>query len=352
MSNTRTRDEIGGSKKDVTESDFLESLPAINNSSSPPTTPVSQHVGANKLIHLLFLLLSILVYILIFYYPYTTNDRKPCGISNIRLTKKSSIDVRQRDDQQGNHISGMFVTADGTLLLTDCNVKKVKSFANDGTFLSSMLLSDYPRAIASINSTTAAMTTGYELYFLNISFPLDLATQKTSSFKYKLWRVTLYDDKIIAIAYSNKYSVKMLDLDGNEIWSTSSDSSGQPLFDRPEYLIIKITNTTKMAIVADIGKHNIIFLDLDDGKLLNTIFVKGKGPAGLTIDYDGNVYICYYRSSELSVWSPDFSRSRIILSSSNLEGKPFNIAFSNVTGELFVSYFSSNLVDRFQLACE
>ena len=79
---------------------------------------------------------------------------------------------------------------------------------------------------------------------------------------------------------------------------------------------------------------------------------EGKGPMGLAADTDGNVYICYSESSEISVWSTDFSQSKILLSDTQLQGQPRNIVYNNVTGELFINYLEGNIVDRFQVTCE
>ena len=149
------------------------------------------------------------------------------------------------------------------------------------------------------------------------------------------------------------FMVKMLDVDGHEIWSTSSDSSGQPLFEYPPYLITHVINDTASVIVTNMGKEQIVFLDVDDGKLINTIDVKGKDLHCLTVDNDDNVYIGYWESSEISVWSPDFSQSRILLSDNQLFGNPQGIVYSNITGELFISYgLKGNQLDRFQVTCE
>lgn len=75
---------------------------------------------------------------------------------------------------------------------------------------------------------------------------------------------------------------------------------------------------------------------------------------GLAVDKIGNIYICYWKTSEISAWSTDFSLNRILLSGNQLQGTPMYIVYSNVTRELFISYRDGNkcMIDRFQVTCD
>ena len=395
-----SKNELGEIEKESTDSDALPTLPEINFPPKPPS--LSQSLEINKRMHLVFLLAYLLVYLLVFLpYPLgafikqpdkmnvtdtkpsdkmnltdtkpsdlindTDNqlsdkmdvlDGKPCDIFKITLTKKSPVDVQQSDDPDKYYfIPGMVVTTNGTLLLIDHLNKKVKAFASDGTFLSSLSLSSWTRAIALINATTAVVSTeDQKLHFLNISLPSVLSIQMSVYLEYIICDVTVYNNKLIVTILDSAdtvFMVKMLDLGGHEIWSTSSDSSGQPLFILSDYLylITKVVNGTETVIVTDWIKDQLAFLDVNDGKLINTIEVKAKC---LTVDNDDNVYIyiIFAGKHELSVWSPDFSQSRILLSNNQLLGGPISVAYSEITGELFISYSGSSIVDRFQITCK
>ena len=392
-----SKNELGEIEKEATDSDALPTLPEIN--FPPKPLSLSQSLEINKRMHLVFLLAYLLVYLLVFLpYPLgafikqpdkmnvtdtkpsdkmnltdtkpsdlindTGNqlsdimdvlDRKPCDIFKITLTKKSPVGVKQSDDPSNNcHIPGMVVTTNGTLLLADYNNMKVKAFDNDDTFLSSLSFSDRPYAIALINYTTAVVSTwDRKLHFLNISLPSVLSIQRSVYLRYNIYDVTVYNNKLIVIMkFLTDTVVKMLDLDGHEIWSTLSDSSGQAIFKWPHYLITKVVNGTETVIVTDYDKDQLAFLDVDDGKLINTIEVEAKGPSGLTVDNDDNVYITFWRTSEISVWSPDFSQSRILLSSNQLLANHERVAYSYVNRELFISYVGRSILDRLQVTCE
>ena len=347
---------MGEIKESITGTETVKALPVINFPTSQPSKSDSHCLKTNQRIHLLFLLAYIVVYVLVFFdHPFSTSRRKSCDIFDITVIKESSLDVKQSSDsnQDGYIISEMIVTANGTLLITDYRNKELKALSSDGAFISSLSFSDELRAINLINPTTAVVSTSdNKLQFINISFPSELSVQTSVSLGYTVVDLTVYNNKVIVIAWSKKCMVKMLDLGGNEIWSTSSDSSGQPLLKSPDHIITKVINGTATVIVTDWIKNQIVFIDVVDGKLLNTIDVKGKGPAGLAVDDDDdNVYISYWKTSEISVWSSDFSKNKILLRKIQLQGTPRNIIFTTFTGELFISYHQSSIVDRFNVTC-
>ena len=200
-------------------------------------TSVPLHVGPNKRIHVLFLLVSIMLYFLIFYYLYTMSDSV---IFNLTLTKKASVDAKLSDDRRANAFFGMFVTANGMLLLADFARNKVKGFASNSTFLLSLSLSGSLSSMALINVTTAVVgAIDNKLNLLNIPLPLVLSVQRSVSLEYTVIDVIVYNNAIIALTRSNIDSVKMLNLDDRVIWSTSSNSSGQPIFEFSLFLETK-----------------------------------------------------------------------------------------------------------------
>ena len=353
-----SKDELGKIKEDVTDSGVSTELPVMYFPSKSPSKSDSQSLETTKQMHLFFLLAYIVVYVLIFFHhPYTKGDVKTCEMFNMTLTKKSSVNVKIDADHDKDvfwGISGMVITTNEFFLMsaTYVNDKKVKAFSSDGTFISSLSLSGTPLAIALINTTTAVVSTmDKKIHFINISLPSELSLLTSVSLVYKVRALNVLNNKLIIADSSIPRSVKMLDLDGNELWSTHSDSRGQELFQKPVFLVTKVINDTTTVIVADYMNDQIVFLDADNGKLINTIDVKGKGPSDIAVDNYGYAYICYFKTPEISVWAPDFSQSRILLSSDQLQGRPINIVYSNVTGELFIRGSGRNIVDRFQVTC-
>ena len=348
-----SKDELGKIKEDVTDSGVSTELPVMYFPSKSPSKSDSQSLETTKRMHLFFLLAYIVVYVLIFFHhPYTKGDVKTCEMFNMTLTKKSSVNVKIDADPYENvfwGVSGMVITTNEFFLMS---TTYVNAFSGDGTFVSSLSLSGTSMAIALINTTTAVVSTmDRKIHFINISLPSELLLLKSVSLVYNVMALTVFNNKLIIADWSIPPSVKMLDLDGKELWSTHSDSRGQELFRTPVFLVTKVINDTVTVVVADYVEDQIVFLDADNGKLINTIDVKGKGPSGIAVDNDEFVYICYWETSEISVWAPDFSQIRILLSSDQLQGRPRHIVYSNVTGELFIRYSGGSIVDRFQVTC-
>ena len=87
-------------------------------------------------------------------------------------------------------------------------------------------------------------------------------------------------------------------------------------------------------------------------KFIRVIYMEEKAPLDITIDKDGNAYVCYRDTNEISVWSNDFKERTILLNEDDLGKEPCCILYSSVDESLYVSYLSddkSNIVDRFRL---
>ena len=273
---------LGKIKQGTTDSDAFESFPEINFPPNLPSKSDTQIVEEYKRMHLAFLIAYFVVYCLIILQSYTQVDQlansryahtpvteqsegpvdtvasntqvdqlansryahipvteqseakmdtvtsnteadiTSCDILNISLITTSTWNVKTSDVKMVCYITGMIVTADGTLLLTDWIISKVKAFTGNGTFLSSITLFGYPYTIPLINSTTALLSIGYELQLLNVSSPSALSVQRSVYLGYHVSGLTVYNNKLVVIS---KTSVKMIDLDGYEIWSRSLDPS-------------------------------------------------------------------------------------------------------------------------------
>ena len=142
----------------------------------------------------------------------------------------------------------------------------------------------------------------------------------------------------------------MIDLNGREKWSVSVDDKGQQLFAYPFAVTVTTSNDTSTVIVSNKGKDSLTVLHPNDGHLIKTVDVKEKRPCGLTTDKNGNVYVCYSNTKEICVFSPDFEKSRILLSSSELRDCPYDIAYCSNSDVLYIAYGYGDTIDCFQLA--
>ena len=271
-------------------------------------------------------------------------------ISRISVKKLSSLDIRVNQDKETGRAEGSAVTNKGVLLISDWNNKSVKVFSLDNKLLSCLTFSHWTYGISVINDQTAAVSAyDKQLHILNISEPTNISVDRYVSLGYWARGNTHYKGNQMVTKFDEPQCVKMIDLNGKEKWSTSVDHKGQQLFDKPYSVTVSTCNDTSTAVVSDWIKDTLTLIDPNDGHLIKTIDVKGKQPLGLTCDNDGNVYVCYFNTNEICVFSPDFEKSRILLSSSDLGGDPINIVYHGSSDVLYIAYQNNDTVDCFQL---
>ena len=278
-------------------------------------------------------------------------SKKGSNISQINVNKVSSLDIRLKKDKETCRAEGSAVTSKGVLLISDRIIKSVKAFSQDNKLLSCLTFSHWTYGISVIKDQTAVISTyGKKLHILNISDPGNISINRSVSLGYWATGVTQYKGNLIVTKFDEPQCVKMIDLNGKEKWSVSVDHKGQQLFAKPRSVTISTCNDKSTAVVSDWGKDTLTLIDPNDGHLIKTIDVKGKWPAGLTCDNVGNAYVCYKHTMEICVFSPDFEKSRILLSSSDLRGGPQDIVYCSNSDVLYISYANNDTADCFQLA--
>ena len=274
-------------------------------------------------------------------------SKKRSDISQINVNKVSTLDIRLKQDKMACHSANITVTSKGVVLISDRNNKSVKAFSQDNKLLSCLTLSQDTYGIIAINHQTAAVSTyDKKIHILNISDPGNISIDRSLSLGYWVSGISHYKGNLIVTKFDEPQCVKMIDLNGEEKWSVSVDHKGQQLFAKPYSVTVSTCNDNSTAVVSDWGKDTLTLIDPNGGHLIKTIDVKGKGPHGLTCDNEENVYVCYYRSMEMCVFSPDFEKSRILLSGSD----HYDIGYCGNSDVLYIAYKSNDTVDCLQLA--
>lgn len=278
--------------------------------------------------------------------------KRPKNLSEIKYHKRTTVNIRTTQDKESCRTIGMYVTTEGILFVSDEANKSLKVFSQDKKLLSRFSFSDFTGGIGVMDNVTAVISTkDNKLYFLNISDPENISINGSVSLSY--WAVDLlteYGGDLFVACRDAPRSVKMIDRSGREKWSVSTDPIGKSLFTGNRSIIVSAVENTPKLIVTDWGKNTLTFLNPRNGEVLNIIDVKGKSPHGITSDHDGNVYVCYYDSMEISVFSPDFQQSRILLSAADLNGSPIDIVFDGTLKVLYISYYDNDIIDCFQLS--
>ena len=276
-------------------------------------------------------------------------------ISTISAKKTGSFDIEIIFDREDCYISSMTVTPKGVVLLADYRNKKVKSLPPDGN-ISFLDLCTEPSAITVLDTTTAVVSgKDMKLYRLDITDTTKLSVRHECQLEYYIMAMTNYNDNLVVTCVTDPMYTKMITLEGEEVWSTSKDESGENLFSIPFGITTTTINDTAVIVATDNYKNTLTLLEAETGRFIRTIDVGQKGPVGITVDNDGNVYVCYYHTSEIGVWSNDFKESKIILVSRDaLREYPKYIVYNGVNDSLYVSYgigsSKENTVDCFSLS--
>ena len=274
-------------------------------------------------------------------------------ISHIVARKMSHMNITSPKDNNKPYVNGLAVTDNGTLLVTDWNNRTLKVFSQDNTLLSSVQLSDRCWDVTVTEDDIAVVSTRDKtLHFLDITDPPSSSVQRSVSLGYKVLGITTtHKDKLVVTVDTTPPSVRMIDMNGKEVWSVSKGPDNQQLFDRPRYIVTSKINATETVIVTDWRKETLTLLNVNNGSLLKIIDMKGKGPRGITVDNNGNIFVVCYNTMEICVWSNDFTKSRTLISRKDLDREPRDIAYSRSTDTLYIGcYAACDYIERLQLS--
>ena len=282
------------------------------------------------------------------FFPYVTFQawrtklakKDAVDISHIVVRKMSHMDIRSSKDDYPPDVDGLAVTDNGTLLVGDFNNDTLKVFSQDSTLLSSVPLSDRCRDVTVTEDDIAVVSTrDKKLYFLDITDPPSSSVQRSVTLGYSAWGIATYKDKLVVTTTSTTPpSVRMIDMNGKEVWSVTKGPDNQQLFDQPRYSVTSKINTTETVIVSDCRKETLTLLNANNGSLLKIVDMKGKGPYGITVDNHGNIFVACFTTRKICVWSNDFIKSRTLISRKDMDIAPCCIAYSSSTDTLYISH--------------
>ena len=292
--------------------------------------------------------------------PYITSQsgrtilakKESVDISHIVARKMSHMNIRSPKDNNKPRVSGLAVTDNGSLLVVDWDNDTLKVFSQDTTLVSSVRLSDWCTGVTVTEDDTAVVSTrDKKLHFLNISNSSAASVQRSVTLGYSACGIATYKDRLVVTACTTPHSVRMIDMNGKEVWSVTKGPDNQQFFVVPLYTVTSKINDTETVIVSDCWKETLTLLNANNGSLLKIVDMKGKWPLGITVDNDGNIFVACDTTSEICVWSNDFTKSRTLISGKDLEMTPGCIAYSSSTDTLYIGYHTyCDYIERFQLS--
>ena len=249
------------------------------------------------------------------------------------LTRLSETQVNISGDSETCGIPGLDVTVDGHLIVSDCNNKKVKLFSLNGELLSSLKLSEKPLDVAVVDRSTAAVCIPdkSEIAILDLGRRGKLSERKSIRLDRQAYGISVYNNQLILACGT---SVIMINMEGRILWST--ESLPQQLFSCALYLTVRSGSGPDTVLVSDSDKQTITVLEADTGKLVKVCDVGGRTPLGLTVDDNGNVFVCYYNPGEIRVWSRNMEERSLTIHG-KLEFNPRTIVYCRKRQQLIVT---------------
>ena len=267
------------------------------------------------------------------------------------LTRLSETQVNISGDSETCLISGLDVTVDGHLIVSDCSNKKVKLFSLNGELLSSLKLSEEPWDVAVVDRSTAAVSIQYkcEIAILDLGRRGKLSERK--SIRLNRWAlncgISVYNNQLILACVD---SVIMINMEGRILWST--ESLPQQQFSGAEFLTVRSGSGPDTVLVSDSGKQTITVLEADTGKLVKVCDVGGREPRGLTVDDNGNVFVCYNYPGEIRVWSRNMEERSLTIHG-KLEFHPEAIVYCRKRQQLIVTnLFYDNCIYNYKISSD
>ena len=271
-------------------------------------------------------------------------------IDHIRAKKMSPLMINTADDKDTPEVQGMVATGNDILVVSDCNNKVLKVFSAD-KLLSSVKLSHYCSGVTVTEDKVAIVSTqDNKLHFLDIAGLSSVSIQKSLSLNYWVRGITNYNGKLVVTRFDKPQSVKLINMDGQEVWSVSKGPDSQQLFAKPYDVVVQAIDGKDTVIVSDWDRESLTLLDASNGELLKVVDMKGKDPHGITVDKFGNILVCYQLASEVHVYSSDFTKSAIFLTKNNMHKKPSALAYNISTCTLFVGNNDNKEIDRFKIS--
>ena len=282
--------------------------------------------------------------------PKDERSRTAVDISKIYAMKTGCFNVKTSEDKKTCDINGMALTSRGTLLIADFANKKVKFFYKDSTLLTTFDMTDWIYGVAVTDDSEAVVSTIDRLHFLDISALPSVKIIKSISVVLRARLASCDGYIVIASQFTNPACLKMIDRNGKEIWSLTTGLDNQQIFEMPYGVQITTFNGTNAVMVTDWGKETLTVVDASNGTVMKIVDLKDKAPYGLTVDDDGNVFICSPLTREILVLPNDLSQTQILLKGQDIQEYPVNIVYRKSTNELYVANGKFDETDRFKLS--
>ena len=271
------------------------------------------------------------------------HSKKNKNINSITAEIAEEINIKVSGDKFTGCITGIDVTSDGRIILTDNDNEKVKMISSDRKRIACLPLTG-SFDVTVYNNDTAVVTSGItNLFFIAIS-GLYLKITNTVKLTFRPDRIQTCGNNLL-IASFDDCSVKLVCISGNVLWSVAMKERERGLLVHDIYYY-KHQGCGRV-LVTGWDTDQVIVLDGDTGEVVQKSSMKGKQPRCVTVDSHGNFFVCCKTTDEIVVLNRNFSRKRVL---PVLMIEPWQIVFDDYNYQLIICCYQDNIIKCFELS--
>lgn len=281
-----------------------------------------------------------------------TKSVKPVlALTGKEANEIGEFNARSYDDVQDNTcwFTGAQFLQDGRILLADRTNRKLKLFSRDFSAVAELALSSKPWDLAVISDRIVAVSlpTECRIQFVAVSQSV-MSTVRTIPTEEPCFGIHHANGKIMAVTYDgDPPNLKILSLEGEELTYVSVDEDGFTLFSKPIYVS---SNSNGSEIYVTDERLGCVVNLTENGELNFTYSAMDLGhAAGITLDNDGNVYVCGNTSNSVHVLNSQGDRVKVLVNGENIS-YPRAIAFEPKEKKLLVTQGDKDVVKVYSLA--
>ncbi|KAK3095221.1 hypothetical protein FSP39_011771 [Pinctada imbricata] len=187
-----------------------------------------------------------------------------------------------------------------TVNRTEC---EVRVFHASGWTYATYSLSSLPwdLALVSDKDFVVSLPGEHKVLFFKMNENLDakISLEKEIDITEECWGIESIEDNYIGTfePWTSRACVKIFDLDGKIKVTTKQNNAGENIFRAPQHVICD--KTDRKIYISDAGLNAILTLNPDGQILASFSDPQMIHPTGMTIDYQGNLYVCGKNSKNI-----------------------------------------------------
>ena len=265
----------------------------------------------------------------------------------IKAKFEKNINIEHKQHRESScWISGSDLLTCDTLALTDRDNSSVKLVdLHTDAITSCLQLADQPWDLTCMDLNTMVVTCGTNLTFLK--FDGNLSFMKKIPVEDGCRGITSHQNKLFVTFVGKKPCVKILNSAGAVLQTIQTNSQGQNLFDRPQYITLSTDGRT--FYVSDIKQHTVTSYNVTDGQI--NVYKHGelKWPTGLTVIENKCIFVCGCGSDNLHEISGLCEHIQIVLDSKDVGGSPYTVLYNRTNNRIYIGCWRNKFVSVFML---